>query len=353
MKRIVSTILIICILFTLGACGHKDKSSQYKIYYVNTDKNGLTPVDYKYKSSDDADRISEALKALAKKTDSVDYMAAIPAGVDVDRWELDDQSLSLYLTGDYESLDVYTEILVRAAIVKTLTLIDGVESVSLFINDKPFTDASGEILGAMTSDTFIDDFGQETDSLLSTELTLYFASADGLSLVPETRQVYYSRNLSPEKLIIEQLLNGPDSSELLASLPADTKLNSISISENGVCIVNFDATFETAISNVTENVTVYSIVNSLTEVDSIKQVQILVNGDVPHLSNLEVDISAAISRNEDIINNNINGGFSTEDDTDYTYDYMDYSDYVDEETPEGEESDGEPSAENPDEASTN
>lgn len=349
MKRIVSTILIICILFTFGACGHKDKVSQYKIYYVNTDKNGLTPVNYKYKSNEGAQRISEALNQLAEKTDSVDYMATIPAGVDVDRWELDDRSLSLYLTGDYESLDIYTEILVRAAIVKTLTLIEGVDSVSLFVNDKPYTDASGEILGAMTSDTFIDDFGQETDSLLSTDLTLYFASADGVSLVPETRQVYYSRNLPPEKLIVEQLLNGPDSSDLLATLPAGTKINSISVSENGVCIVNLDATFETALTDITENVTVYSIVNSLTEIDSIKQVQILVNAETPHLSNLDVDLSAPISRNEEIINSgNGNGLSSEEDDTDYTYDYMDYSEYVEDNGTSEEEN----ATENPDDTSS-
>ena len=34
----------------------------------------------------------------------------------------------------------------------------------------------------------------------------------------------------------------------------------------------------------------------------IKQVQILVNGATPHLSNVDVDLASAISRNEDIIN---------------------------------------------------
>ena len=48
--------------------------------------------------------------------------------------------------------------------------------------------------------------------------------------------------------------------------------------------------------------TVYSIVNSLTELDNIKQVQILVNGETPHISNVDIDMSKAISRNEDIIN---------------------------------------------------
>ena len=59
----------------------------------------------------------------------------------------------------------------------------------------------------------------------------------------------------------------------------------------------------------------------------------MVNGETPHLSNLDVDLSAAISRNDDIINLNYDAdGLTTEeDDTDYTYDYMDYSEYVEDE----------------------
>jgi germination protein M len=246
--------------------------------------------------------ITEALDNISKDTDDIDVINTIPSGVEVKSWELADGSLNLYLVGDYEALDTYTEILVRAAIVKTLVQIKGVDSVSIFVNNAPLVDSAGETVGAMSADTFIEDFGQETDSLLSTELTLYFASADGVSTVAETRQVYYSRNVSLEKLVIDQLLKGPDNDALLTAIPNGTKLNSISVSENGVCIVNFDAAIETTITGVTENVTIYSIVNSLTELDNIKQVQILVNGETPHISNVEIDLSKAISRNEDIIN---------------------------------------------------
>jgi germination protein M len=212
--------------------------------------------------------------------------------------------LDLYFVGAYDSLDIYTEILVRAAIVKTLLQVDKVKSVAFYVNNSPLLDSTGEAVGAMTADTFIEDFGQETDSLLSTDLTLYFASADGMSVVPETRHVYYSRNVSIDKLIVDQLLKGPNEEGLQSALPQGTKLNSISISEDGVCIANFDATLETTITGVTENVTLYSIVNSLTELDSIKQVQIMVNGETPRISNVDVDLAAAISRNDEIININ-------------------------------------------------
>ena len=302
MKRLLGLILSCSLLLSLVGCSTGSGDYDSKIYYVNTDKTSITAVDYDIQATKTEDQIAEVIEMLGKETEEIEYITTIPSGLELKRWELNDGTLELYFVGDYDSLDVYTEVLVRAAIVKSLVQIKKVKSVFFYVNNAPLTDSSGEAVGAMTADTFIDDFGQETDSLLSTGLTLYFASADGMSVVAENRQVYYSRNVSIEKLVMEQLLKGPDDKRLLPALPAGTKLNSISVSEDGVCIANFDATLETAIAGVTENVTLYSIVNSLTELDSIKQVQILVNGETPHLSNVEVDLSTAVPRNDSIIN---------------------------------------------------
>lgn len=320
MRKFISLCLTFIIALGLISCGSSGVDSAYKIYYLKSDKAGIISVDYEFKSSKTAEMVEEALSMLAAQPDNIDYINTIPSGVQVKSWDTNDGSMNLYLVGDYEALDIYTEILVRAAIVKTLVQIKGVDSVSIYINDSPLTDSKGEAIGAMTADTFIEDFGQETDSLLSTELTLYFASADGMSTVAEKRQVYYSRNVGIEKLVIDQLLKGPDSDSLLSAISTGTKLNSVTVSENGVCIVNFDAAFETTVTNVTENVTIYSIVNSLTELDNVKQVQILVNGDTPHISNVDVDLSSPISRNEDIINT------ITETDEDQYYDDLDTED---------------------------
>ncbi len=315
MKKIFSLLLVCIMMLSLMGCSGKASKGDFKVYYVNTDKTSITPVAYDLQSKGTNDQISEAIDKLKESTDDIDYITTIPSGVELKNWELNDGALELYFVGEYDSLDIYTEILVRAAIVKTLSQIEGVKNITFYINNAPLTDSTGEAVGAMTADTFIEDFGQETDSLLATDLTLYFASADGMSVVPESRHVYYSRNVSREKLVIEQLLKGPDNEKLLATLPSGTKINSISVSENGVCIVNFDATLETAVTGVTEQVTLYSIVNSLTELDTVKQVQILVNGETPHISNIDVDLSSAISRNPNIVNNDYD-----EDDDSYIED---------------------------------
>ncbi len=324
MKKFLCLLLTCILMMTLVACEKSSSKSEYTVYYINTDKTSIVSTAYEYTSTSMDGMIREALEQLASDTEDVDYMTTIPSGVSVSGYEVSDGALSLYLTGAYDELDIYTEVLVRAAIVKTLVQIDGVDSVSMYLDNSPLTDSNGDAIGSMTADTFIDNFGEETDSLLSSELTLYFASADGMSLVAETREVYFSHSVAIEKLVIDQLLNGPESDELLSAIPDGTKLNSISVSDDGICYVNFDATLETGVSGITENVTVYSIVDSLTELDSVKQVQILVNGETPHLSNVDADLTAAISRNEDIINESID-----DEDEYYAEDEEDESEAVD------------------------
>ena len=53
------------------------------------------------------------------------------------------------------------------------------------------------------------------------------------------------------------------------------------LTKDGICYVNLDSSFLTVVNNVSTEVAVYSIVNSLVELDNINKVQILVNGEVP------------------------------------------------------------------------
>jgi germination protein M len=96
--------------------------------------------------------------------------------------------------------------------------------------------------------------------------------------VLETQRVYYNSNVSLEKLVIEHLLAGPKTSEAMASIPAETSLVNVSVTD-GICYVSLDDGFRTQNYNVQEAVVIYSLVDSLTDLPSIDKVQISVNGD--------------------------------------------------------------------------
>ena len=73
-------------------------------------------------------------------------------------------------------------------------------------------------------------------------------------------------------------VEGPKAKKLLATMPAGTKLITITVVD-GVCYVNLDETFLNQNQEISEQVVLYSIVDSLTELSSVSKVQISINGD--------------------------------------------------------------------------
>lgn len=81
-----------------------------------------------------------------------------------------------------------------------------------------------------------------------------------------------------EKLVVEQLISGPVNDETFPTISPDTKLVNITVRDN-ICYLTFDSAILTAVNNVTTDVTIYSIVNSLVELSNINKVQISIDGN--------------------------------------------------------------------------
>jgi germination protein M len=271
-------LLVALLMGLMNGCGTDEEPGSLDVYYINALGDGITAETYVPQASDTQELMEELLQQLREDPDNVAYRRTIPEDVEVTDTHLDEGSLSLYFNREYADLSGYTEVLIRAAIVKTLLQIDGINSVSFYVSDAPLQDSAGNLVGSMTADMFIDDYGNETRSLAMTKLTLYFSSADGKSLVKEEQDVYYNKNVAMERLIIEYLLKGPTQSDALAVIPTGTKVLNVTITD-GVCYVNFDSTFLQQTGGVSSDVVLNAIVDSLTELDTINKVQILVNGE--------------------------------------------------------------------------
>ena len=130
------------------------------------------------------------------------------------------------------------------------------------------------------------------------ELTLYFADESGSSLVPERREVIHDMNTSSmEQLIVEQLIAGPEQEGLRPVLPEGLKVLNLSVNDS-VCYINFDATFLEGVTDVSEYLPIYAIVNSLTELTTVTRVRILVNGSQDVMFRDVVSLNTAFERNE-------------------------------------------------------
>ena len=106
--------------------------------------------------------------------------------------------------------------------------------------------------------------------------------------------------MSIEKLIVEELIEGPMSSQLQKTFSEKTKILGVSV-KDGICYVNFDENFLTNHVALDPNLTVYSLVNSIVQGGVATKVQILVNGETNVKYHETIDLSQPFSRDLEII----------------------------------------------------
>jgi germination protein M len=132
------------------------------------------------------------------------------------------------------------------------------------------------------------------------EVNLYFSDSQAMYLVSEKRKIPQTTSLA--KQVVVELIKGPDSSDLYSTIPEGTRVNEVYIADDIVYVDLSEEVFKNHPGGSSgELMTVYSIVNSLTEISPIKGVQILVEGNERNSLVGHVDISMPLLRDEDWI----------------------------------------------------
>lgn len=114
-----------------------------------------------------------------------------------------------------------------------------------------------------------------------TKIVLYFSNLETGELVKEYRNVRLEdvKN-NMEETIIKELLKGPKNVELVSAIPNGTKVNNIILEENKI-IIDFSNEFKEEVEDELKNLhKIYSVVNSLTEITEINEVEIKVDGEI-------------------------------------------------------------------------
>lgn len=305
MKKWKLIAFLLLFSLTLQACTKQTKKESeteaFSIYYLTTEGTYISQQEYELKEKEQYGQIKEVLEALSATPDSISLQAVLTGDVSVISYDIRDRQLDLHLIRAYLELEKSTEILTRAAMVKTLVQIPGIDYVCFYIEDELFLDASGEPVGLMSADSFV----QNTDSYLTNyqtaDLVLYFPNEDGTGLVSEVRKdVHYSVNTSIEKLVVEQLIKGPDTKNLQKIIPAASQLGGVSV-KGGICYVTFTKEFLKGGYNQSPEVTVSAIANSIIKNGKALKVQILIDGTPDATYFNTVDLSQTFEWNESII----------------------------------------------------
>lgn len=190
----------------------------------------------------------------------------------------------------------------RAGLIKTLSQIDDVKYFSFYVDGEDAKYKDGSLIGLQSEEDFVDENSDSIPTVKFRDVNLYFANQSGDALVKKTETVAYSKQTPIEKVIVEQLIRGPVDNSMNATLPLDVKLLSITVS-NGVCYVNLSSNFLTEMVNVSNDIPVFSIVNSLTSLSNIDSVKILVNGQSAKFYKETINLDVNFKYNEEIVDN--------------------------------------------------
>ena len=301
-KRIMVSMSGMALLVSLLACSKKTENPDaFKAYYVSTNENGIAATDYQLTTpgSDIEGCVDELITVLSQTPDALKFEAPISGNVNIVGYSISDKLLTLNFANTYNELGRTIEILDRAAIVRTITQIDGIDYVTFQVDGTPLTDHYGNVIGNMSADTFIYNVGKEISTYEKIELKLYFANESGDKLVPVYRSVVYNSNISMERLAIEQLISGPNTDIAYPTITRDCKVNSVNV-KDGVCYVDFDSAFLNQTAGVTAETALYSIVNTITEFPDVNKVVLSVDGQLS-FTYMDFVISGSYERNLDII----------------------------------------------------
>ena len=298
-------MLFFPVLLMTGCSHAEQKGTAVDISYLNKKETKLVAETHYLESTDTKDMIVEVLTLLCSVPDNKELKATLTSGINIITYSYDGEQGIVSLGEKYKELSGTTEVLTRAALVRSLTNIPDVNYVMLTVNGESLTDLSGNAIGAMTADMFVNNAGTQVEKVESkVTLRLYFANETGDGLVAVNRELTHNADLSNvpmEKLVVEQLISGPASDETFPTVSPDTKLVNITV-KDGVCYLTFDSTMLTAVNNVTTDVTIYSIVNSLVELSNINKVQISIDGNKDGKFRDKYEASTIFERNLSLVN---------------------------------------------------
>lgn len=304
-------IFVFTLLFLVG-CNNKAveedlvNKEEMNIYFINQ-VDGKLVAEKIFTNPKETDtnekKVQVAIQALQKGPQSTSLLAVIPSDITIKNVTLHDNGAKVGMTGDYESLSVQEQMILRASIVRTLTNISSINWVEFLVEDQPLLSTGGDVIGPIYRDDIILAQPDPKPPTNVQNIVLYFSDDQAQELVAENRKIQVSNNVPIERYIVEELIKGPQNKNNIPTVPPETIINDIK-TKDGVCHIDLSAEFKTKHSggSTGELFTVYSIVNSLTESSPrVKKVSFLIDGKKQVEFKGHLDLSILFERDESLI----------------------------------------------------
>ena len=290
--------VIIIVLLNYDFPAYKAKLD---MYYLNEQNTGIIAEQHTIRYSDKYGLVGEIIDELRSGPDDSRHGRIMPSDTEILSISFtDDESVVIDLSGQYLTEDASRNVLNTYAVTKSVCSDGNLKRVMVTVNGGEITDQDGNRLGYVAAaDINLED---EEYSSEMRDVVLYFADQSGSGLVREDRTITITDQQPVEQYIINELIKGPASGDMQSVLSPDTVLMSVDVEDN-ICYLNFKSNFLSKNSGgeAHERLVIYSIVNSLTELNTINRVQFLMDGKRVDTFG-SFNIHGYISRDTSIIN---------------------------------------------------
>ena len=299
---VVAALVVMCAVLT-GLYVKYDNSTEkmtVDLYFLNREGTGIMSEPCKIRYRNESELIRNTLEKLRRGPSSRKYDAIMPHNTQIHAIELlGDGFLTVDFSEEFLTEDSARNVLKTYAVVKTLCSTGVVSSVRVLANGASIKDRDGKPLEFISAT----DINLETEEYRSEmrEVTLYFADDTKKKLDREVRTIKITDQQPIEQYIINELIKGTKVKKMSSVLSHKTMLVSVDVEEN-ICYLNFKSGFvsENAGGADHEKLVIYSIVNSLTELENIGRVQFYMDGKRIDKFG-DIDIKDYIERNTSII----------------------------------------------------
>jgi len=259
---VFALIVLAAILFISQKEKVSDEESTVKVnlYFPMTSSLELKAESREVSGNDEADILSNVLKELADGPKTEGLSRVFPETVKINSAKINGSSVTVDFSEGYNDLKSGEELLIT-------------------VNGGPLLKSTGEEIGSMSRDDVVLDKEISPEPSSTVTVNLYFADSTASHLEVEERSIEANPN-DIEKKILEQLIAGPESEDLSPTVPPETKIRDVKVVD-GICYVDLSTEFVTKHSggSTGEALTVYSIVNSLTDLSNVDKVQFLIEGE--------------------------------------------------------------------------
>lgn len=287
--KIRTSVLLLASLLILSACQSQEPQNALHLWFPsNSGAGDHTTQAVSYEISPEAETTgSETVETLSKALftgpTGEGLRNPFPPGTELLRWELRNGQLDLVLSEEYGTLTGVDLTLADYCLTLTLCQLDGVDRVCLTV------DGVSEKHLLSPEDVIFTGAEEEPRQI---DVALYFPRALGKGLGFETRELTLTEDDDLYMMIAGALMNGPADPDLQTFLPGEDTLIGVWV-DDAVCYVNFSAEFLTQVpeEETEQNLLLYSVVDTLGNLDSVTAVQLLVEGErLPEFGGVETNL---------------------------------------------------------------